>query len=373
MGHDTIRLTGLKLSGRHGVFAFEKENPQPFVVDVELDMDLSGPGRSDSLTDTVSYAEVADLIEGVFTGTSYDLIEALAETTARKLLLHDRRIEAVEVTVHKPQAPLTQAFDDVSVTVRRSRDHARRTPGIGGPRRQVTGFYEGELVDESAAAGAASAESGETAATVTTPTAALGYYDRVGLTELGTEDPDQVAAHLRDPDLPAAFPVRCVLALGSNLGDSRATLKAAVDALEQTQDVTVTNVSPLAKTKPVGGPANQRDYLNQVIEIETRLSPHDLLDLAQRTEAEHNRVRDERWGPRTLDVDIVTYAAATIDSPRLQVPHPSASERAFVLLPWSWMDPTAVLNGDSVPNLAQQAADYGEVTRLSDSDDAAAG
>lgn len=370
MGHDSIRLTGLTLSGRHGVLPFEKEDPQPFVVDVELEMDLSGPGRSDLLSDTVSYAEVADIIEGVVTGTSYDLIEALAETTARKLLLHDQRIEAVAVTVHKPQAPLTQAFDDVSVTVRRGRERFRRTPAIDGPRRQVTGFYEGELIDEAAASGATS-ESGETAATVTTPTAALGYYDRVGLTELGEDDAERVAVHLRDPDLPAAFPVRCVLALGSNLGDSKATLTAAVQALEQTNEVTVINVSPLARTKPVGGPANQRDYLNQVIEIETQLSPHELLDLAQHTEAEHNRVRDERWGPRTLDVDIVTYASATIDSPRLQVPHPSAAERAFVLLPWSWMDPTAVLNGDSVPKLAQQAADYEEVNRLGDADAAA--
>lgn len=366
MGHDTIRLTGLRLSGRHGVFAFEKEDAQPFLVDAELDVDLSAAGRSDSLTDTISYAEVADIIERVVTGESRDLIEALAEAAARELLLHDRRIRSAAVTVHKPQAPLTQTFDDVSVTVRRSQEQVQPTRALDGPRRQVTGYYDGELMDESPGAGSAE----DAADRITTPTAALGYYDRVGLTELGGED---VTVHLRDPDLPAAFPVRCVLALGSNLGDSRATLKAAVQALEQADEVTVTKVSPLATTKPVGGPPNQRDYLNQVIEIETRLSPHQLLDLAQRTEAEHNRVRDERWGPRTLDVDIVTYAAATIDSPRLQVPHPSAAERAFVLLPWSWMDPTAMLNAESVRKLAQSAADFDEVTRLSDPDDAAEG
>src|SRR5699024_1248369 len=183
----------------------------------------------------------------------------------------------------------------------------------------------------------------------------------------GSTEGAEATVHLRDPELPAAFPVRCVLALGSNLGDSQATVVSAVRALESAEDVVVVNSSPVARTKPVGGPENQRDYLNQVIEIETRLSPHELLDAAQRIEADHNRVREQRWGPRTLDMDIVTYAGATIDSPRLQVPHPSAAERAFVLLPWSWMDPLAVLNGTPVRDLATQAADYREVTRIGDS------
>ncbi|WP_300345296.1 2-amino-4-hydroxy-6-hydroxymethyldihydropteridine diphosphokinase [Nesterenkonia sp.] len=361
MGHDMIRLTGLRLSGRHGVFDFEKEDPQPFTVDAELELDLRGPGRSDDLNDTISYAHIADLIQEVVTRETYDLIEALAETLARAILLHDKRIHAVAVTVHKPQAPLTQTFDDVSVTIRRSRAHVKDLPALDEPRRQVSGVYEGELVDEAASAPSPVEEENE--ARLTTPTAQLGPYDRASLAELSPQAP---AEHLRDPDLPAAFAVRCVLALGSNLGDSRAILASAVQALEAHESVVVVNVSPLASTAPVGGPANQRNYLNQVVEIETQLSPHDLLDVAQQIETDHNRVRRERWGPRTLDVDIVTYAGATIDSPRLQVPHPSAAERAFVLLPWSWMDPVALLNGRPVRELAREAPDFHEVRKLDD-------
>ena len=338
MGHDMIRLSGLRLSGRHGVLDFEKQDAQLFLVDAELQMDLRGPGRSDSLGDTISYAEAADIIERIVTGETYDLIEALAETISNALLLHDRRIHAVAVTVHKPQAPLTQAFDDVSVTIHRSRAHLQETPSAEQP---ITEYDR--LAREQSRRGAAAADT----------------------------EADEATVHLRDPELAAAFPVRCVLALGSNLGDSQTTVASAVQALEAAAGIVVINASPPARTKPVGGPENQRDYLNQVIEIETQLSPHELLDVAQRVEADHNRVREERWGPRTLDVDIVTYAGATIDSPRLQVPHPSAAERAFVLLPWSWMDPSAVLNGRGVHELAEQAADFDEVTRLSDAGDAA--
>lgn len=365
MGHDTIRLTGLSLSGRHGVLESEKQDAQPFVVDVEMHLDLQEAGRSDSLADTVSYAEAAEIIEPIVTVQSHDLIESLAETIARSLLTHYRRIHSLAVTVHKPQAPMAQTFDDVAVTVRRSRSDVSASPGLAGPRPEVTDYYEAELVDDQAGAPTSGPSPAE-GATITTPTAHLGYYDRISLAELGHDD--SPGPHLRDPEQAAAFPVRCVLALGSNLGDSQATVASAVHTLQACEEVEVINVSPLARTKPVGGPQHQRDYLNQVVEIETRLAPHDLLDLAQRIEADHNRVRQERWGPRTLDVDIVTYASATIDSPRLQVPHPSAADRAFVLLPWSWMDPMALLNGHSVRELATQATDFDEVARLNPDD-----
>ena len=99
MGHDTIRLSGLRLSGRHGVLDFEKRDAQPFLVDAELQVDLREAGRSDSLSQTISYAEAADIIERIVTGETYDLIEALAEAIAAALLSHDQRIQAVTVTV----------------------------------------------------------------------------------------------------------------------------------------------------------------------------------------------------------------------------------------------------------------------------------
>ncbi|MCH8563370.1 2-amino-4-hydroxy-6-hydroxymethyldihydropteridine diphosphokinase [Nesterenkonia sp. YGD6] len=297
---DTIRLTGLTATGHHGVFDFEKREGQIFRVDAELTVDFRAAGRSDALADTVSYVEIAELIHAAITGEPFDLIEALADHLAREILAGDERLAAAEITVHKPQAPLTQTFQDVSVTARR--DRADLVPGL-------------------------------------------------------------------DPDAAPAAEVTAVLALGSNLGESAVTLASAVAALDRVEQVRVLKQSPVAKTRPVGGPAGQPDFHNQVIEIATTLSPHALLGCTQQIEQEHHRARgaangEIRWGPRTLDIDIITYGQAGISSVTLQVPHPRAAQRGFVLVPWTWMDPQAKLAGAPVAELARHAADAGAVEPL---------
>lgn len=152
-------------------------------------------------------------------------------------------------------------------------------------------------------------------------------------------------------------PVIAVLALGSNLGDSRATLASGVQALAGTDGIDVVAQSPLVRTAPVGGPPDQPDYLNQVIEVHTVLSARALLHAAHAVEQAHHRERIVRWGPRTLDIDIITYGTLSSRDEELTLPHPRAAERAFVLVPWSWMDPGAFLSGRSVFELADAAPD----------------
>ena len=135
---------------------------------------------------------------------------------------------------------------------------------------------------------------------------------------------------------------RAVLALGSNLGDRLATLQSAVDALLATPGVNGVAVSPVYETEPVGGP-EQPDYLNAVLLVDTSLSPRALMQRALSVEDEQGRVRGERWGPRTLDVDVVSVGDLTVDEPDLHLPHPRAHERAFVLVPWVDVDPSARL------------------------------
>jgi 2-amino-4-hydroxy-6-hydroxymethyldihydropteridine diphosphokinase len=132
------------------------------------------------------------------------------------------------------------------------------------------------------------------------------------------------------------------LGLGSNLGDRLANLQAAVDALQAEPGLWVTASSRVWETKPVGGPP-QPDYLNGVIRVETDLSARDLLDVARRVEARMGRVRKERWGARTLDVDILLYDEEQIDEPDLVVPHPRMNQRAFVLLPLLELEPDPIL------------------------------
>jgi 2-amino-4-hydroxy-6-hydroxymethyldihydropteridine diphosphokinase len=120
---------------------------------------------------------------------------------------------------------------------------------------------------------------------------------------------------------------RALLALGSNLGDRRALLQGAVDGLPD-----VVAVSDVYETSPVGGP-DQGPYLNGVVRLETDLTARALLEVAQRCEAAAERVRTERWGPRTLDVDLLWVDGEEVDEPDLMVPHPRMFERAFVLVP----------------------------------------
>lgn len=116
---DRITLTGLRAHGHHGVLADERRNGQEFVADVTLELDLSGAGASDDLAETIDYGTLATSVISDIVGPPVQLIESLAERIARTCLA-DPRVDAVEVTVHKPSAPIPVEFGDVAVTVRRS-------------------------------------------------------------------------------------------------------------------------------------------------------------------------------------------------------------------------------------------------------------
>ena len=140
---------------------------------------------------------------------------------------------------------------------------------------------------------------------------------------------------------------RVVLSVGSNLGDRLGTLQGCVQAIGALPDTDVLAISPVYQTAPVGGPA-QPDYLNAVLIVATGLSPLGLLAATQRIEADFGRVRSpgaERFGPRTLDIDIISFAGLRSDDAVLTLPHPRAHERAFVLAPWHDLDAAASLPG----------------------------
>ena len=135
-----------------------------------------------------------------------------------------------------------------------------------------------------------------------------------------------------------------VFALGSNLGDRLGCLQAGVDALTADRQIRASAVSGVYETSPVGGP-EQPDYLNAVLIAVSPLPARALLDRSQAAERASGRVRTVRWGPRTLDIDIITCDAETSTDPALTLPHPRAHERAFVLLPWLDADASAELPG----------------------------
>ena len=142
-----------------------------------------------------------------------------------------------------------------------------------------------------------------------------------------------------------APPVAAVLAVGTNLGDRTAHLRSALCLLEAADGIEVEWTGPVLETAPVGGPEGQRAFLNSVIGVRTERGPFSLLDAAQHAERAARRERIVRWGPRTLDVDVITYGDWTSGDETLTVPHPRAHERAFVLAPWHAARPDAELPG----------------------------
>ncbi|RPF27382.1 2-amino-4-hydroxy-6-hydroxymethyldihydropteridine diphosphokinase [Georgenia muralis] len=356
---DRIRLLGLRAFGHHGVLAHERAQGQTFVADVVLHLDTRAAAATDDLADTVSYATVAEDVVAVLGGEPVDLLETLAERIAAVVLAHG--VRAVDVTVHKPGAPLSVPFDDVELVIRRhaDRDEDRGARAAGIPADDATGDArptgDGDPTDDGGPIG----EAGPT-------------DDATG--DAGRAD-DRVGAEVPGSDRRPAGPlttrpaaeVPFVLALGANLGDAVATLRATVAALTAAEDVEVSAVSPLARTAAVLAPGqpDQPDYLNAVVVGTTTLAPLELFDLARRLEDAHGRAREERWGARTLDVDVITYADLRSDDPELTLPHPRAHERAFVLLPWSQVEPDAVLpEHGGVAELADRAADRSTVRWL---------
>ena len=264
-----VEVTGIRARGFHGVFEHEKRDGQEFVVDVRLELDLSRAGRTDDLADTVDYGALAQSVVARIEGEPFDLVERLATVIAEDVVA-DLRVDAVRVTVHKPQAPVPVPFDDVRVSVGRRRS------------------------------------------------------------------------------------VRVVVAVGANLphGDST-PLETVLEAVEQVGwTIETTATSALYETPPVGGPSGQPRYVNAVVVGTTHLAAPALLVQLHELEEEFDRTREVRWGPRTLDLDIVQYGDPVFgtevvsDDPALTLPHPRAHERAFVLVPWLDADPDAVLRVD---------------------------
>jgi 2-amino-4-hydroxy-6-hydroxymethyldihydropteridine diphosphokinase len=156
---------------------------------------------------------------------------------------------------------------------------------------------------------------------------------------------------------------RAVIALGSNLGNRLENIQGGLDALLDTPGLAPVAVSPVYQTAPVGGP-EQPEYYNAVLIAWTTLSAGTLLDRCHGVEAAFGRVRDEIWGPRTLDLDLIVYGDVVSADPELTLPHPRAHLRGFVLAPWHAIDPDATIPGRGRVADLLAAAGPADVRRL---------
>ncbi|MEO0970527.1 MAG: 2-amino-4-hydroxy-6-hydroxymethyldihydropteridine diphosphokinase [Cyanobacteria bacterium J06639_18] len=157
---------------------------------------------------------------------------------------------------------------------------------------------------------------------------------------------------------------KVAIALGSNLGDSIAILEAAIKALERMPGIEIIIVSSWYETKAIGPP--QPNYINGCISVRTEQKPNSLLQILLGIEKEFGRIRREKWGPRTLDLDLLLYDDLILETPTLQVPHPRMRERAFVLAPLAQIEPSWIepVSGKSIKELLK-AVDCTGVNLLS--------
>ena len=314
----------------HGVYDFERARDQRFSADIVMWVETAG--ATDDIAATVSYADIADEAMAVLTGTAVDLIETLAETIAERVMSHEG-VVGTEVTVHKPDAPIDHPFADVSVTVRAGETDAMPLS------LSLKGIYEAEdgsvLTGEIEAYGRAQAPS----PAQQEHREALPSRRAAHAAEAQREEDTSRPAHLRSR--------RVVLAIGGNLGDVPVTLMHTVEALSYMEGFQIEDVSPIMRTKPVLAPgqAPQPDYWNAVVVGSAIASPDELFAQTSRIERELGRERHERWGARTVDIDIIQIEGLASADPVLTLPHPRAKERAFVLAPWLLCDPDAILEG----------------------------
>lgn len=250
---DCIKIENLEIYAYHGVFPEEKEKGQKFYINATLDTDLRKAGKTDDLTASTHYGEVALLLQEKMTEQSYDLIERAAEVCAEAVLLQFPLVRSIMLELRKPEAPIPLSFESVSVVIRR------------------------------------------------------GWK-------------------------------RAYVALGSNMGDSKAYLDQAVDALKSDAKIRVLKVADYIITKPYGG-VEQDDFINSVAAVETLYSPEELLNKLHEIEEAHDRERVVHWGPRTLDLDILLYEEVVMDTPDLTIPHKDMQNREFVLKPMTEIAP----------------------------------
>ena len=325
-----IALKGLGALANHGVYDFERDRNQRFSADIVMWVETAG--TADDIAATVSYADIADEAMAVLTGTAVDLIETLAETIASRVMSHEG-VVGTEVTVHKPDAPIDHPFADVSVTVRAGQTDAMPLS------LSLKGIYEAEdgsvLTGEIEAYGRAQAPS-------------PAEQEQSGALPTRRDVQAAHAAPAHDVTRPEHLRSRrVVLAIGGNLGDVPVTLMHTVEALSYMEGFQIDDVSPIMRTKPVLAPgqAPQPDYWNAVVVGSAIATPDELFAQTSRIERELGRERHERWGARTVDIDIIQIEGLASSDPVLTLPHPRAKERAFVLAPWLLCEPDAILEG----------------------------
>lgn len=250
---DKIKIQNLEVYANHGVFPEENKLGQKFVVTMILYLNTRMAGKTDTLSYSVHYGEVSHFATDFLQNHTYKLIEAAAENLAEAILLKYDQIEKIQVTLHKPWAPIGLPLEDIAVEIER------------------------------------------------------GWHT-------------------------------AYIAVGSNMGDREKYITQAIQEIKKMPECHVTKVSKLIETKAYGK-TDQEDFINGCLELKTLFNPEELLDQLHIVERKAGRERNEHWGPRTLDLDILFYDNEIVETQELVIPHLDMNNREFVLEPLAEIAP----------------------------------
>lgn len=264
-----ISLTGMEFYTYLGVNPEEKEKGQSIIIDLELACEYLPGIESDDLKQTVNYSDVFNFVAQKATTATCDLIEYLAGEIAAGIFARFSPVTELSLAIKKPFAPLEGKFDHMSFRLTQT-----RAKFAGGRRKTAA--------------------------------------------ELSIS--------------PVNFLHQVYIGLGSNMGDRKEHLITAIKRLKETPGLEMAKLSSLYETK-AWGKEDQEDFFNAVALFHTSLEPLSVLDICQAIELERGRQRLEKWGPRSLDLDLISYDDLEIKSQRLVLPHPLYQQRDFVLIP----------------------------------------
>lgn len=323
-GTSSIVLRGLQVHASHGVYEYERQTKQLFLVDIVANLSTLRAAATDDLKETLNYGQLAEETMAIMTGSPVMLIETLAERIADQVLTHPI-VESVEVTVHKPNAPIQHPFEDVAVKILRVRGGSKDNVTTSIPRVAITAGTPEEI------------RAARTTGVISRMAGGSSVSRRANLSQAE----------------------RVVLSLGGNLGDVPLNLSRAVALLMEIPGFQIDAVSPLVSTRAVLAPGqgSMPNYGNIVVLGRTALEPRELLAHTQNIEGNFGRDRSQVWAARQVDIDLVAVGEQQINTPDLVLPHPRAAVRAFVLYPWYLVEPNAQLQGMPIAQLLEVAPD----------------
>ena len=312
-----ISLKGMEFFTHLGVKSEEKENGQKIIIDLDLSCYYLPGIASDDLEQTVNYSAVYDYVKEKAEAAQNDLIEYLAGEIADGILSRFPLVATLSLTIKKPFAPIEGTFDYMAFSMTRNRnDNNNRANATAEALMPALGSRE--PAEESMAA----------------------------KSDSKTEAPRELPS-VSPRELPYKLKHKVYISLGSNIGDRSGHLVYALRRLDSTPGIRLVNVSSLYETLP-WGETEQRNFFNAVAVFDTSLEPLAFLDICQAIENECGRKRDARWGPRSLDLDLIFYDDLKMESDRLNLPHPLYRERDFVLVPLAEVEGSRITDSKAV-------------------------